>query len=101
MAWDDGDRAMASYVASLTAARRNHPVLRYGEVEPLASPDGVLACRRSYGKYEAVVLVNISDTPFSYSAGGEWTDPLTEEIFSGTLSAAPCEGRVFVSREIS
>jgi glycosidase len=67
MRWHDGDAAMTEYHRRLVACRDAHPVLRHGDVEPVArevhagDPDRVTAYARDDGDDRLVVLLNFGE----------------------------------------
>jgi len=55
-------------IARLAAMRRNHPVFRRGDAEPVGSDangPGLFALRRRYDGSEALILFNSSDAPLA------------------------------------
>ena len=89
-----------AFARALTALRRDHPVLRTGEIEILAAPDPVLAFVRRDGGTAVACVFNMGGAPAAWSdprlADADPLEPCSGEsaLSSDTLALGPYAVRI-------
>ncbi len=91
---EDGAGSVLNYFRELIKLRREMPALRYGSLEFLDAPPGVLAFLREEGDQKAVCVFNLGDGPVT------WT-PEPGEAFGvvAQVGHAAADGRLPASLE--